>query len=75
MNMKDLLPKTFTCFKRVNMEIYDSITYVEPFSLPGVQNRKRYWNVTLAIWFGELSAIIAHVGVVGIQRSLLLNVC
>ena len=47
MNMKDLLPKTFTCFKRDNMEIYDSITYVEPFSLPGVQNRKRYWNVTL----------------------------
>ena len=36
MNMKDLLPKTFTCFKRNNMEIYDSITYVEPFSPPGV---------------------------------------
>ena len=53
MNMKDLLPKTFTCFKRNNMEIYDSITYVEPFSLPGVQNRKRYWNVTLpsVVWW------------------------
>ena len=24
-----------------DLEIYDSITYMEPFSLPAVQNRKR----------------------------------
>ena len=33
MNMKDLLQKKFTCL-RDNMEIYGSITYVEPCSLP-----------------------------------------
>ena len=120
-NVKDLIHKKFTCLCD-NMEIYSSITYVEPFlpsRLPGVQNRKRHWNMTLPsslvnrpfyrygghielIRFKEyyrmprghehisfvfsavsvkrsimsaIIALIARVGVVGIQRSPLLNVC
>ena len=54
-NVKDLIHKKITCLCD-NMEIYGSITYVEPFlplSLPGVQNRKRHWDVTLpsVVWW------------------------
>ena len=56
-NMKDLIHKKFTCL-RDNMEIHClRLNYVLgtflPFSLPGIQNRKRHWNVTLpsVVWW------------------------
>ena len=54
MNMKDLLHKKFTCL-RDNMEIYGSITYVEPCSLPlyllfKTANVTETWRCHLVWW-------------------------
>ena len=75
--VKDLIHKKFTCLCD-DMEIYGSITHVEPFlppSLPGVQNRKRHGNMRLPFSLVNCQLLLRLFrvsGVVGIQRSLLL---